>query len=126
MHCFYYCHINDIDVHCVQAGSKNKDIDSGNQYDGKKNQGLGRKGMKKKLIQINTVCNTSTGRIMLDIQKKAEEEGGETLSCIGRRKVNQNLPCVKYGGFFSFWFHVAINTAFDKQGYGSFLQQKGW
>ncbi len=80
--------------------------------------------MKKKLIQINTVCNTSTGRIMLDIQKKAEEEGGETLSCIGRRKVNQNLPCVKYGGFFSFWFHVAINTAFDKQGYGSFFATK--
>lgn len=80
--------------------------------------------MKQKLIQINTVCNTSTGRIMLDIQRKAEEAGYVTLSCIGRRKVYQHLPCKKYGNFFSFWIHVGINTMFDRQGYGSYFTTK--
>lgn len=80
--------------------------------------------MKQKLIQINTVCNTSTGRIMLDIQKKAEELGYETFSCVGRRRVCRTLPCEKYGGFFSFWNHVVINTVFDRQGYGSYFATK--
>ena len=75
----------------------------------------------KKLIQINTVCNTSTGKIMLAIQKRAEEAGYVTLSCVGRRKICQSMPCKKYGGFFSFWSHVAINTVFDRQGYGSYF-----
>ncbi len=78
----------------------------------------------KKLIQINTVCNTSTGKIMLAIQKRAEESGFWTLSCVGRRKVCQDLPCVRFGGFFSFWGHVIINTIFDRQGYGSYFATK--
>ena len=40
----------------------------------------------KKLIQINTVCNGSTGTIMGHIQKKAMMEGYDTLSLYGRRK----------------------------------------
>lgn len=77
--------------------------------------------MRKKLIQINTVCNTSTGRIMHDIQKAASEEGFETLSFVGRRTPYSDLPCVKFGNPISFWLHVALNTVFDRQGYGSFL-----
>lgn len=75
----------------------------------------------KKIIQINTVCNASTGKIMMDIQERAEEVGYETLSLVGRGKLCQNLRCEKYGGFFSFWSHVAINTVFDRQGYGSYF-----
>ena len=77
--------------------------------------------MRKKLIQINTVCNTSTGRIMHDIQKAASEEGFETLSFVGRRAPYSDLPCVKFGNPISFWLHVALNSVFDRQGYGSFL-----
>ena len=33
--------------------------------------------MKKKLVQINVVCNGSTGKIMNAIQKKAIEDGWE-------------------------------------------------
>lgn len=79
---------------------------------------------KKKLVQINTVCNNSTGHIMHDIQRKAHEKGYDTLSFVGRRKVYTDLPCEKFGNPISFWIHVAINTAFDRQGHGSLLQTK--
>lgn len=78
----------------------------------------------KKLIQINTVCNTSTGKLMGDIQRKAEKLGYETLSIVGRRKVFRDVPCIKIGNLASFWIHVAITTIFDRQGYGSYFVTK--
>lgn len=76
---------------------------------------------KKKLVQINTVGNASTGRIMHGIQREAAEQGYETISFVGRRKPYEDLPCEKFGDFFSFWFHVAVNTVFDRQGYASWF-----
>ena len=76
---------------------------------------------RMKLIQINTVCNTSTGKIMEDIQREAIRQGYNTLSLVGRRKPFRDLPCEKYGNFVSFWYHVVINTLFDRQGYGSWF-----
>ncbi len=76
------------------------------------------------MIQINTVCNGSTGKIMGDIQRKANQEGYKTLSIYGRRKGFKDLNCIKIGGFFSFWFHVFITTIFDKQGHGSYFKTK--
>lgn len=78
----------------------------------------------KKLIQINTVCNASTGRIMYDIQKQAIANGYHTLSIVGRRKCFMDVPCVKYGNFFSFWWHVGITTLFDRHGYGSYFSTR--
>ena len=78
----------------------------------------------KKLIQINTVCNTSTGKLMGDIQRKANELGYETLSIVGRREVFQDIRCEKIGNGVSFWIHVIINTVFDRQGYGSYFLTK--
>ena len=78
----------------------------------------------KKLIQINTVCNTSTGKLMGDIQRKANESGYETLSIVGRRKVFRDVSCIKIGNPASFWIHVAITTVFDRQGYGSYFMTK--
>ena len=80
--------------------------------------------MPNKLIQINTVCNNSTGRIMHDIQIAAEETGYETLSIVGRRKPYTDVPCLKYGNAVSFWIHVFITMIFDKQGWGSFFATK--
>lgn len=74
---------------------------------------------KLKLIQINTVCNASTGKIMEDIQREAIRQGYETLSLVGRRKPFTDLPCKRYGNAVSFWLHVALNTVFDRQGFGS-------
>lgn len=72
--------------------------------------------MKKKLIQINTVCNGSTGNIMRQIQIEAQSQGYETISFYGRRKGYADLPCEKFGSFVGFWSHVIWNTITDKQG----------
>lgn len=77
-----------------------------------------------KLVQINTVCNTSTGRIMKSIQSRADELGYHTISLVGRRKIFTELSCKKFGNAFSFWIHVFINTIFDRQGYGSYFSTR--
>jgi len=80
---------------------------------------------KIKIIQINTVCNGSTGKIMGDIARKANKEGYQTLCIYGRRKGYKDLNCVKVGGFFSFWLHVILTTIFDTQGHhGSYFKTK--
>lgn len=79
---------------------------------------------KKRLLQINTVCNTSTGKLMGDIQRQAITDGYETLSIVGRRKPFSDMPCIRIGNPFSFWLHVALTTAFDLQGYGSYYSTK--
>ena len=50
-----------------------------------------------KLIQINTVTNNSTGKIMHTIQKVTDETEYETLSIVGRRTPYDDLPCLKIG-----------------------------
>ncbi len=77
-----------------------------------------------KIVSINTVTNNSTGRIMHMIQRSANDKGNETLAIVGRRKVYEDLPCVKCGNGISFWIHVAITTAFDRQGYGSYFSTR--
>lgn len=77
-----------------------------------------------KLVQINTVCNGSTGRIMGDIQRTANKNGFETISFYGRRKGFKDIKCEKIGNPLSFWIHVIINTIFDKQGHGSYFYTK--
>lgn len=78
----------------------------------------------KTLIQINTVCNTSTGKLMGYIQRRAEEDGYRTLSIVGRRKVFTDVPCKKIGNAVSFWIHVMVNTIFDRQGFGSWFMTR--
>lgn len=78
----------------------------------------------KKIIQINTVCNTSTGNIMGAIQREANESGYETLSIVGRRKTFRDVACIKIGNGVSFWLHVILNTVLDRQGYGSYFVTK--
>lgn len=80
--------------------------------------------MGKKLVQINTVCNASTGRIMHDIQRAAEAAGYDTISFVGRRKPYTDVKCEKFGNGLSFWVHVILNTLFDCQGYGSYVTTK--
>ena len=80
--------------------------------------------MKKKLIQINTVCNGSTGNIMRQIQIAAMEKGYETISFYGRRKGYADLSCERFGSFWGFWSHVIWNTITDKQGLFSYIATK--
>lgn len=79
---------------------------------------------QKKLVQINTVCNGSTGNIMGAIQKEAMAQGFETFSFYGRRKGYPDMPCEKFGSGISFWIHVIVNTLFDMQGSASVYHTK--
>ena len=72
--------------------------------------------LTKSLVEINTVVNNSTGRIMHDIQREADISGMETLSIVGRRHVYTDVPCVKYGNAVSFWIHVIWTTLTDRHG----------
>lgn len=77
-----------------------------------------------KLVQINTVCNCSTGKIMGDIQREANKNGYDTISFYGRGKGYNDLKCEKFGNSISFWIHVILNTLFDNQGHGSYFCTK--
>ena len=72
--------------------------------------------LTKSLVEINTVVNNSTGRIMHDIQREADISGMETLSIVGRRHVYTDVPCVKFGNAVSFWTHVIWTTLTDRHG----------
>lgn len=74
--------------------------------------------MSKKLVQINGVCNGSTGRIMTQIQQKAIEEGWEAYSFYGRGKP-ANEYCYKIGNEFDILWHVFLTRIFDKHGHGA-------
>lgn len=85
---------------------------------------MAQKTKKEKLIQINTVCNGSTGKIMRQIQLAADKQGYETISFYGRRKGYTDLKCERFGNFFSFWSHVIWTTITDRHGCGSLYYTK--
>lgn len=74
--------------------------------------------MSKRLVQINVVCNGSTGRIMSQIQQKAISEGWEAYSFYGRGKPS-NENCYKIGKSLDVLFHVLITRLFNRHGHGS-------
>ena len=74
--------------------------------------------MSKKLVQINVVCNGSTGRIMNQISDKAIEHGWKVYNFYGRGKA-ANKNCIKVGNKIDILFHVLLTRLFDKNGYGS-------
>lgn len=78
----------------------------------------------KKVVQINTVCYGSTGKIMKKLHEEYIDKGYDSYSFYGRGDGFSNLNCEKFGGFISFWFHVIITTIFDSQGYGSYFKTK--
>ena len=74
--------------------------------------------MKKKLVQINTVCNGSTGRIMNLIQQEAIKNEYEAYSFFGRGKP-ANKNCIKIDTKIEVLWHVFISRLFNLQGHGS-------
>lgn len=78
----------------------------------------------KKLVQINIVCNGSTGRIMCDIAKNAEQEGYESFCFYGRGNPNNSIKCIKIGNKFTTYFHVFLTRLFNKHGHGSYFATK--
>lgn len=72
-----------------------------------------------KLLQLNTVCNTSVGHLMESIQGAASEAGYKTITLYGRRKGYPDLPCIRIGNGVSFWTHVIWTTVTDRHGLAS-------
>ena len=73
--------------------------------------------MGKKLVQINTVCNGSTGKIMVGIQQQAEKDGYEVYNFFGRGKP-ANDRCFKICNKLDIYWHLFISRLFDMQGHG--------
>lgn len=74
--------------------------------------------MKKKLVQINVVCNGSTGKIMNQIQAEAQKQEWDAYSFYGRGNP-ANDKCIKIGNKLDVLWHVLITRLFDKHGHGS-------
>ena len=79
---------------------------------------------KKRLVQINSVCNGSTGKIMGEIQRTANEYGYETLSIYGRRKPYKDLNCQNIGSNFSTLLHGGLTYLFNNHGMYSYFNTK--
>lgn len=82
------------------------------------------KKREKKLVQINSVCNGSTGKIMGEIQKCAEKNGYKCISLYGRRKGFQNLFCEKINFEFFVYIHGVLTLLFNHHGRYSYFQTK--
>ncbi len=77
----------------------------------------------KKLVQINVVCNGSTGKIMCDIAKEADKKDYDTYCFFGRGKKNENLKCEKIESSLSVYFHLLL-ARLGFNGHGSFFATK--
>ena len=75
----------------------------------------------KKLVQINSVCNGSTGKIMGEIQRYANKNGYETISFYGRRKPYNDIKCENFGSNFSTLFHGFMTMIFNNHGMYSYF-----
>lgn len=78
----------------------------------------------KKIVQINVVCNGSTGRIMCDIAKKSSNEGFKTYCFYGRGNPNKDVNCIKIDNKLEVYWHVLITRLFNKHGHGSYFATK--
>ena len=78
----------------------------------------------KKLVQINSVCRGSTGKIMLAIQQMADTEGYETISYYGRGTCANDVKTYKFGTESSFVADVLFTFLFGKQGAVACFQTK--
>lgn len=77
----------------------------------------------KKLVEINVVCNGSTGKIMCDIAKESSKKNLVTYCFYGRGNPNNNVNCIKIGNFLSVYFHVLI-ARLGFNGHGSYFSTK--
>lgn len=73
--------------------------------------------MSKKLVQINVVCNGSTGRIMSEIQQKAISCGYEAYSFFGRGEAS-NDKCYKICNMLDVLWSAFLTRFFDMHGCG--------
>ena len=77
----------------------------------------------KRIVEINSVCNGSTGKIMCDIAKNALEKGMGAYCFFGRGKPNESVNCIKIESKLTFLFHTLIGRL-GFNGHGSYFSTK--
>ena len=77
----------------------------------------------KKIVQLNVVCNGSTGKIMCDIAKEAKKYNYKSYCFFGRGNGNENLDCIKIASSFSVYLHLLL-ARLGFNGHGSYFATK--
>ena len=77
-----------------------------------------------RVLEINSVCNGSTGKIACDLAKKLIKDGHECEIAYGRGKPPKDIPFIKIGTKISVLFHGLKARLFDKSGFGSTIATK--
>ena len=77
----------------------------------------------KKLVQINVVCNGSTGKIMCDIAQAAQKNSYEVYCFFGRGSKNKNINCEKIENSLSIYWHAFL-ARIGFNGHGSYFATK--
>lgn len=72
-----------------------------------------------KVLEINTVCNGSTGHIAQDIAKDFISNGNECVIAYGRGNPPKDIKSYRIGSKLSIYFHVLMTRLFDKHGFAS-------
>ena len=74
-----------------------------------------------KVLQINSVCSGSTGRIAAGISRVLKEAGHESLLLYGRGEAAQGVQCERIESELDFYWHVLYARLADRQGFASTL-----
>ena len=77
-----------------------------------------------KILQINSVCSGSTGRIAAGVSSVLQEQGHESLLLYGRGGPAQGVASERIENQITFYTHVVYARLTDRQGFASTLATK--
>ncbi len=77
-----------------------------------------------KVLQINSVCSGSTGRIAAGISRVLKDAGNECLILYGRGAPATGVDCERIEGKAAFYLHTLYARMTDRQGFASTYQTK--
>ena len=72
-----------------------------------------------KIIQINSVCSGSTGRIAAGVSRVLSEAGHESLILFGRGEPASDVDCARIESAATFYYHTLYARLSDRQGFAS-------
>ena len=79
---------------------------------------------RMKILQINSVCSGSTGRIAAGVSAVLQEQGHESLLLYGRGGPANGIASERIESKLDFFAHVAYARITDRQGFASTLATK--
>ena len=74
-----------------------------------------------RILQINSVCTGSTGRIAAGVSRVLGEAGHESLLLFGRGQPAEGIACERIEGAAAFYGHTLFARLTDRQGFASTL-----